>query len=151
MKMSADYKRYQADFMTGELFKSKMEEAKKDYDLAHSYGSELFTCHPLRLAIALNFAVFVNDIMHLPKQAVQIAKEAFENALFELETVEEEKINETLRVMQLLKDNYALWEMDVKVDEVQGINDEEDPQAVKMILQNRMKLVQNNQNKLKKT
>jgi hypothetical protein len=48
------------------------------------------------------------------KGAVIIAKSAFEAALFDLQGLAEDKMDETLRVMQLLRDNYRLWEIDIK-------------------------------------
>lgn len=43
-----------------------------------------------------------------------IAKSAFEAALFDLQALSEDKMDETLRAMQLLRDNYRLWEIDIK-------------------------------------
>lgn len=55
-------------------------------------------------------------------KAIELAKNAFDLALFDLESVEEERINETLRVMQLLKDNFTLWSIDLKFDEANAQN-----------------------------
>ena len=64
LKMMADYQRYLAEISVGDTFKVKMEEAKAYYDAAMEQASEIFATHPLRLAIALNYSVFIRDILH---------------------------------------------------------------------------------------
>lgn len=70
--------------------------------------------------MALNYSVFIFDSLKDTSQAIELAKNAFDQALFDLESVEEERINETLRVMQLLKDNFTLWQVDQRHEEVIG-------------------------------
>jgi hypothetical protein len=76
----------------------------------------LFTTHPLRLSLGLNFSVFTFEVMNKKGEAIRIAKEAFDNSLFDLQGVDDERLNETLRVMQLLRDNILLWDVDLKMD-----------------------------------
>ena len=109
LKMHADFQRYAADASVSDGYKPKVEEAKRLYDLALREAEQLFATHPLRLAVALNFSVFLFDNMKDARQAAELAKTAFDQALFDLESVEEERATETLRVMQLLKDNFSQW------------------------------------------
>ena len=75
-------------------------------------SENLFSTHPLRLATALNYSVFLAENVHDFNTAVEISKAAFEAALFDLQAIGEDKMKETLRVMQLIKDNYTLWGQD---------------------------------------
>ena len=52
--------------------------------------------------------------MHLLAEAVDVAKSAFEAALYDLQSLGEEQLKDALRVMQLLRDNYTLWDIDIK-------------------------------------
>ncbi len=47
-------------------------------------SENLFSTHPLRLATALNNSVFLAEIAHDLETATEIAKAAFEAALFDL-------------------------------------------------------------------
>eukprot|EP00347_Sterkiella_histriomuscorum_P011973 403370387 len=125
LKFIADYKRYLADADVSSRQQSHailIEEAKDSYEDAIREAENLFSTHPLRLATALNYSVFINDNLRQMPKAIELAKNAFDLALFDLESVEEERINETLRVMQLLKDNFTLWGVDLKYDEINAQN-----------------------------
>lgn len=113
--MQGDMKRYLIEIMRGEAKKEVIEETRLIYDNAMHESENLFSTHPLRLATALNHAVFLAEIVHDVQTAIEIAKASFEAALFDLQAIGEDKLEETLRVMQLLKDNYTLWDIDLKV------------------------------------
>ena len=66
------------------------------------------------MACALNCSVFLADVAKDLNTATDIAKASFEAALFDLQAIGEDKMKETLRVMQLLKDNYTLWGLDIR-------------------------------------
>ena len=120
LKVIADMKRYLADAdQTSRrgIYLQEVDDAKEAYEDAIREAENLFSTHPLRLATALNYSVFLYDNMHQNLKAIELAKSAFDLALFDLESVEEERIQETLRVMQLLKDNFTLWNIDLKFDE----------------------------------
>ncbi|CDW76128.1 dna damage checkpoint protein rad24 [Stylonychia lemnae] len=136
-KLRADFQRYLADASYTDHYQSKVQKAKENYETAIRDAEGLFTTHPLRLATALNYSVFMFDNLKQPAKAVELAKSAFDMALFDLETVEEEMIQETLRVMQLLRDNVTLWEADLKYDEMQVQNqiDEEDRVELRKIIE----------------
>jgi hypothetical protein len=78
-------------------------------------SENLFSTHPLRLATALNCSVFLAEVAHDLNTATDIAKASFEAALFDLQAIGEDKMHETLRVMQLLKDNVTLWGLDLQM------------------------------------
>jgi hypothetical protein len=115
-KMKADYSRYLTELPAppGKERRKQLEEVKRYYERAVNECDNLLSTHPLRLATALNQAVFLAENMQLLTLAIDIAKSAFEAALYDLQTLNESEQGETLRAMQLLRDNYTLWEIDNK-------------------------------------
>lgn len=51
-----------------------------------------------------------------PDQACQIAKQAFDDAIAELDTLNEESYKDSTLIMQLLRDNLTLWTSDQAAD-----------------------------------
>ena len=64
---------------------------------------------PLRLGLFLNYAVFYYEIMNDPKQACQLAKEAFDAAIKNLDGLDEGEYKDSTTIMQLLRDNMTMW------------------------------------------
>lgn len=120
--MIADYKRYLVEIggrsgggaYGAQQRKELIEEARTTYEMATSEAENLFSTHPLRLATALNHSVFLAEQLHQHALAIDVAKGAFDAALFDIQTISEDQIEEVLRAMQLLRDNYTLWELDRK-------------------------------------
>ena len=52
--------------------------------------------------------------MNYPHLACQIAKKAFDDAITELDSLDEESYKDSTLIMQLLKDNLTLWTSDVQ-------------------------------------
>ena len=50
--------------------------------------------------------------MNSPDKACQIAKQAFDDAIAELDTLNEESYKDSTLIMQLLRDNLTLWTSD---------------------------------------
>ena len=76
--------------------------------------TELPPTHPIRLGLALNFSVFYYEIMNSPDRACQLAKQAFDDAIAELDTLSEESYKDSTLIMQLLRDNLTLWTSDLQ-------------------------------------
>jgi len=82
--------------------------------------------HPIRLGLALNFSVFYYEILNAPDRACHLAKQAFDDAIAELDTLNEDSykglsLNEIIKmifidfhfldstlIMQLLRDNLTV-------------------------------------------
>ncbi|KAJ9270645.1 hypothetical protein DTO212C5_3434 [Paecilomyces variotii] len=71
--------------------------------------SELTPTHPIRLGLALNFSVFYYEILNSPDRACHLAKQAFDDAIAELDSLSEESYRDSTLIMQLLRDNLTLW------------------------------------------
>lgn len=117
-KMKGDYYRYLAEFKSGNERKEAAEESLKAYQAASSTAeADLSPTHPIRLGLALNFSVFYYEIMNSPERACHLAKQAFDEAISELDTLSEESYKDSTLIMQLLRDNLTLWTSDITEDE----------------------------------
>ena len=83
----------------------------------------LKTTHPIRLGLALNYSVFYYEILNTPDIACTFAKKAFDSAIADLDTLEEDEYRDSATIMQLLRDNLTLWTSDL--NEVARNEDEE--------------------------
>ncbi|KAJ0018109.1 hypothetical protein Pint_10401 [Pistacia integerrima] len=127
-KMKGDYYRYLAEFKGSEERKEVAEQSKKAYQIGKQcltlavqllFGlnltasttaeAELSPTHPIRLGLALNYSVFYYEIMNAPERACLLAKQAFDEAIAELDTLSEESYKDSTLIMQLLRDNLTLW------------------------------------------
>jgi len=116
-KMEGDYHRYIAEFSEGESKKKSAEAAKQAYDKAMDVAkADLAVTHPIRLGLALNFSVFHYEVLNNPDEACKMAREAFEEAIAELDNVSEESYKDSTLIMQLLRDNLTLWTSDQEGD-----------------------------------
>jgi 14-3-3 protein epsilon len=117
-KMKGDYHRYLSEFQTGGPRKTSASSALDAYTAASGIAStELPPTHPIRLGLALNFSVFYYEILNSPDRACTIAKSAFDDAIAELDTLNEESYKDSTLIMQLLRDNLTLWTSDHTQDE----------------------------------
>lgn len=95
-----DYYRYLAEFALGEERKEAADQAQNAYKSATDIAStELAPTHPIRLGLALNYSVFNYEILNAPDKACNLAKQAFDEAIAELDTLSEESY----------KDRYIVW------------------------------------------
>ncbi|KAI6697246.1 hypothetical protein NL676_017365 [Syzygium grande] len=95
-KMKGDYYRYLAEFKTGDQKKEVAEQSMKVYEMATSIAESdlpLYTSHP--------------------PWACHIAKQAFDDAIAELDNLNEESYKDSTLIMQLLRDNLTLWTSDI--------------------------------------
>jgi len=116
-KMKGDYHRYLAEFQSAEVRKTSASSALDAYQAASGFASsDLTPTHPIRLGLALNFSVFYYEILNSPDRACHIAKQAFDDAIAELDTLSEESYKDSTLIMQLLRDNLTLWTSDHSTD-----------------------------------
>lgn len=116
-KMKGDYYRYLAEFKAGDDRKEAADQSMKAYEMASTTAeADLSPTHPIRLGLALNFSVFYYEIMNSPERACHLAKQAFDEAISELDTLSEESYKDSTLIMQLLRDNLTLWTSDIPED-----------------------------------
>ncbi|KAM1774875.1 hypothetical protein COP1_044149 [Malus domestica] len=113
LKMKGDYHRYMAEFKSAEERKTAAEDTMLAYKAAQDIAlADLSPTHPIRLGLALNFSVFYYEILNQSDKACSMAKQAFEEAIAELDTLGEESYKDSTLIMQLLRDNLTLWTSD---------------------------------------
>jgi len=112
MKMKADYYRYLAEFATGAVKTEHADKAQEAYKEATEKATQLAPTHPIRLGLALNYSVFLYEVQSKTSEACDLAKQAFDDAIAELDTLDEESYKDSTLIMQLLRDNLTLWTSD---------------------------------------
>ena len=58
--------------------------------------------------------MFYYEILNSPDRACRLAKGAFDDAIAELDTLEEDSYKDSTLIMQLLRDNLTLWTSDMQ-------------------------------------
>jgi 14-3-3 protein epsilon len=112
-KMKGDYYRYIAEYKSDDAKKTAADNAHDAYKEAMNVAkSELLVTHPIRLGLALNFSVFYYEVLNNPEEACKMARQAFEDAIAELDNVSEDSYKDSTLIMQLLRDNLTLWTSD---------------------------------------
>lgn len=125
--MKGDYYRYIAEYTN-----DKEQIAKEAFDAYHAAeklaNDQLDTTDPIRLGLALNFSVFHYEIKNDPKQACKLAKTAFDDAIADIENIQDVNYKDSTTIMQLMKDNLTLWtsELDEEEDNDNDNDDDEE-------------------------
>jgi len=122
LKMKGDYYRYLAEVEIGDARKEIMSNSQHAYKDAFDVATkEMPPTHPIRLGLALNYSVFYYEILCDPEKACELAKNAFDDAIAELDTLSEDSYKDSTLIMQLLRDNLTLWTSDNNdADEQEG-------------------------------
>ena len=116
-KMKGDYHRYISEYTVGDDNKSAGDNAHDAYKAATEIANEdLKTTHPIRLGLALNYSVFHYEVRNDPKEACQLAKKAFDDAIADIDQIEEDQYKDATTIMQLIRDNLTLWTSELEED-----------------------------------
>lgn len=125
LKMKGDYYRYLSEVATGN--EDNIDHSEQAYKEAFETSCDgiggkgaLKPTHPIRLGLALNFSVFYYEIRDDHSKACELAKKAFDEAIAELDTLNEDSYKDSTLIMQLLRDNLTLWTSDDRQDEESG-------------------------------
>ena len=110
IKLTADYLRYKWEATSDAGRPDVAAKCKAAYQEAAALAdTSLPTYHPLRLGLALNFAVFIYEILGDTAEAHELASRAYSeagNGISQLSAESREEANHTL---ELLKENINLW------------------------------------------
>jgi 14-3-3 protein beta/theta/zeta len=125
LKMKGDYFRYLAEVAIGDNRQTVIDDSQKAYQEAFEIAkAQMPPTHPIRLGLALNFSVFYYEILNSPERACHLAKQAFDDAIAELDSLNEDSYKDSTLIMQLLRDNLTLWTSDTTGDDDQGQPDD---------------------------
>lgn len=118
LKMQGDYYRYLAEVATGSTKAEVVAKSENSYQGALDIAKDqMQPTHPIRLGLALNYSVFFYEILNAPDRACHLAKQAFDDAIAELDTLNEDSYKDSTLIMQLLRDNLTLWTSDTQGEE----------------------------------
>jgi 14-3-3 protein epsilon len=115
-KMKGDYNRYGAEVSSESdkmNFTTKAEAAYKEALALATEGeasANLPATNPIRLGLALNYSVFMYEILAQKTEAAEMASTAFKSAMEQLDTLDESQYRDSTLIMQLLQDNIGLWD-----------------------------------------
>ena len=117
-KMKGDYYRYISEYTSGAEHDKAGDNAGNAYKLASDKATEsLKTTHPIRLGLALNYSVFHYEVRNDPSKACQLAKQAFDDAIADIDQIEEDQYKDATTIMQLIRDNLTLWTSELEEGE----------------------------------
>jgi len=132
LKMTGDYYRYLAEFITDQQYDQKAADMySKALQIANK---KLAPTHPIRLGLALNYSVCFYEILKDKQKACDLAKTAFDQAISKLDKLDEASYKDSTLIMQLLRDNLTLWTSDQSETggdgaiRVEDVNDSENQQ-----------------------
>ncbi len=123
-KMKADYHRYLAEFAPeknedkNENFPAtrsvEIDCALSAYKIALSLAQDnLPPAHHLTMLVAHNFSTFYYSMRRSTRMACHVAKTVYEDACEHVHELNEEEYAETVRVLQLLRENISKWTLDI--------------------------------------
>ncbi|XP_002730567.1 14-3-3 protein zeta-like [Saccoglossus kowalevskii] len=113
LKTKGDYYRYLAEVSRSDERKQIVEDASKAYQDAFEAGKTLPPTNHIQLGLVLNLSVFHYEILNERDKARELAKQAFQDALADVQQLDDgdEALNkDNMLIIQLLRDNLSLWE-----------------------------------------
>lgn len=110
LKMKGDYLRYLSEISVAGECDAVSKKAQEAYQAATNIAAkDLAPINTSRLGLALNFSVLYYEILNEPKAACDLAQKAFDEALQDIDSVDDATYKDSTMIMQLLKDNLLLW------------------------------------------
>lgn len=117
-KMKGDYYRYISEYTSGQANTDAGNNAHEAYKKATEKAEkDLKTTHPIRLGLALNYSVFHYEVKNDPSTACQLAKRAFDDAIADIDQIEEDQYKDATTIMQLIRDNLTLWTSELEEED----------------------------------
>eukprot|EP00930_Biecheleria_cincta_P056375 TRINITY_DN42510_c0_g1_i1.p1 TRINITY_DN42510_c0_g1~~TRINITY_DN42510_c0_g1_i1.p1 ORF type:complete len:254 (+),score=70.29 TRINITY_DN42510_c0_g1_i1:58-762(+) len=111
LKMQGDYYRYLSEFAEDAQREGFAQHARQAYTDGMTEAQSLDPAHPVRLGLALNFAVFQHEVLQETQQAIETAELTHQAAYAALQAgnTDEETAADAMQTMALLSDNLKLW------------------------------------------
>jgi 14-3-3 protein epsilon len=114
LRVKADHYRYMAEVTYNQNLFNNKQNAFELYKQAYELSSKLDILDVVRLSIALNYSVFLYEILHKRLNSIFYAKEALSRALSDLkgftaEQISDERFKESLNIIEILNENVHTW------------------------------------------
>jgi 14-3-3 protein epsilon len=110
-KMKADYYRYicESDKESAD-FETYSGQATAAYETALEVARNDFaSTSPSYLGLALNYSVFLYDIVQHQNDAIAFAEKVYTETVDLVDTVDDATYSDTAVILQLLRENYTGW------------------------------------------
>lgn len=78
-------------------------------DALHLACSDLDPCNPVRLGLALNFAVFYWELLEEKEKAIKLTEITLQSAVEKIDDCVEDTFEDAKYIIQILRDNLLLW------------------------------------------
>ncbi|XP_052773639.1 14-3-3 protein zeta-like [Mya arenaria] len=122
-KMKGDYCRYLCEVEDDQVkVTDYLAEIKEHYQVATDYAvRSLAATHPLRIGLAMNYSVFLHEMVDDVTLARDHAKRFYDEALDEMENVREvdtDRYNECAFLLKLMHENIKAWTLESDMDAV---------------------------------
>ena len=114
-KMKGDYFRYLAECLPEPDRSKYAESSRASYQTASEIAEKLSPTNPTRLGLALNYTVLQFEVLKQTEEACKLAKKAFDDAIEQVDSLDEAHYKESSTIIQLLRDNLTTWTADMHV------------------------------------
>ena len=119
LKVKGDYNRYTAEYGDGERRSKACEEAFESYQKASEIAKNvLHIVNPLRLGVALNYSVFLADVMNEKHNACKMTRDTLDAVMADYENIPDEHYLDSTLIVSLLNDNRVLWLSEIQGEEI---------------------------------
>jgi len=113
-KVKGDYYRYLSEVSYGEALSAARQNALQNYKDSVTFSSDIQPLNIIKLGNFLNFAVFQYEVMNNTTAALNLARQALNDAAIELKIVGSDalladELKDSLTIVQILKENYKNW------------------------------------------
>ena len=98
--MKGDYFRYISEYKHDSSKEEIIQKALQSYEQATKISTQdLETTDPIRLGLVLNFSVFYYEIKNDRKTACHMAKQAFDEAIVDIENIKDKNYKDSTTIM----------------------------------------------------
>uniref|UniRef100_A0A915E927 14-3-3 domain-containing protein n=1 Tax=Ditylenchus dipsaci TaxID=166011 RepID=A0A915E927_9BILA len=113
LKIKADHLRFLAEMVKGVGREDVVKKTRQAYAEAFYIAQKkMLPTDNVRLGLAYNFSVFYREIALVKDEAYNLAKKALNDALAEMNGVDEDSLKDIAMIMQQLRDNLKIWEVE---------------------------------------
>lgn len=110
-KLRGDYGRYAAEATYDPAERTAViSESRAAYEQADQLGREkLRPVDPVRLGLMLNYSVFLYQVCQQRQRGHDVAKRAYENAVNEIDNIDDNMYYDSTLILRLIRDNLTIW------------------------------------------
>lgn len=110
-KLCADYNRYVAEVIDDPGDRDvAVATSRAAYERADQLGQlSLRPIDPIRLGLMLNYSVFLYQVCQQRQLGHNVAKHAFDEAVAELDAIDDSMYDDSTLILRLIRDNLTIW------------------------------------------